>query len=246
MPMNVDGNWQTYFFTHFGRQLDKKGRFTLTNYAHGDYSRNVDFAAATTSSSSSGTSSSLSESSSSAPYAEQTLSHVNNYYLEDRLTLNYRFNDLTLGTRLYGEYRHANNREHTIATINAFNYSYGLIANYNFKQETFARWLRGFSIATDIKMFSRRGYGDTSLNRDDLVWNASLSRTFTNPFGHTAGGSITARLEAFDLLHQLSTTTIVINGQGRTETIQTTLPRYLMLHLIYNLAKTPRQRKKPS
>ena len=91
-------------------------------------------------------------------------------------------------------------------------------------------------------MFSRRGYGDRSLNRNDLVWNASVARSFLNPFGKQAGGTLVARLEGFDLLSQLSSTTIVINGQGRTETIRNTLPRYLMLHLTYQWAKTPKRR----
>ena len=32
--------------------------------------------------------------------------------------------------------------------------------------------------ATDLKQYSRRGYGDKSMNTDDLVWNASLARSF--------------------------------------------------------------------
>ncbi|MCH5177256.1 MAG: hypothetical protein J1F25_04460 [Prevotellaceae bacterium] len=227
MPVNVDGNWQTYFFHTFNRNIDPKERLNLYNYMHGDYTRNVDHATAT----GEGATSSV-------------LSHVNNYYIEDRLTLNYRFEDLTVGAQFYGELRHANNTERTIATINAVNFSYGLNTTYNFKRESFAKWLRGLSLTTDIKMFSRRGYGDASLNRDELVWNAGLSRTFLNPFGHAAGGSITARLEAFDILGQLSSTTIVINGQGRTETVQNTLPRYLMLHLTYNFSKIPKNREK--
>ena len=228
MPMNVDGNWQTYFWSDFNRNLDAKEHLTLSNYVHGDYSRNVDFARTAHSS--------LSTTSS--------LSHVDNYYVEDRLTLNYRLDDLSVGSQFYGEYRSASNREHTIETVNAVNFSYGLNLTYNFKKETFDKWLRGLSLATDIKMYSRRGYGDSSLNRDDLIWNASLSRTFPNPFGKPFGGSITARLEAFDILHQLSNTSIVINGQGRTETVQNTLPRYVMLHLTYNFAKSPKKRDK--
>lgn len=66
------------------------------------------------------------------------------------------------------------------------------------------RWLQGFSVATDIKMFSRRGYGDSSMNRDDIVWNLSLSRSFLNPFGkkscctcRTIGAKITWPHDSF-------------------------------------------------
>ena len=49
--------------------------------------------------------------------------------------------------------------------------------------------------ATDMKMFSRRGYSGSAMNTDDLVWNASLSRSFHKR-------KLTARLEGFDILSQ--------------------------------------------
>ena len=190
----------------------------LDNYMHGDYTRNVDI--------------------------NNGLSHVNNYYLENRLTFNYTIGNLTLGLPTYIEYRHTDNKEGTITPINAVNFQYGLTANYNVRRETEShapRWLQGFGIATDIKMYSRRGYGDESMNRNDLVWNASISRSFVNPFGKKAAGNLVARLEGFDILHQLSSTYLFINGQGRTETIRNTLPRYVMLHLTYNWQKVPKK-----
>ena len=217
-PENVEGNWQTYFFNFYNMPLDRPRRLMMNIYTHGDYMRNVDIL--------------------------NGLSHVNNYYLENRLTLSYTWRELTLGVPTYFEYRHTTNEEHTIATINAFNYQYGIILNYNFKREEgskVARWLQGFSVATDLKMYSRRGYGDSSMNRDDLVWNASIARSFPNPFGKRAGGTLVARIEGFDILGQLSSTSIFINGQGRTETISQTLPRYLMLHLTYQWNKIPKK-----
>ena len=231
-PENVEGNWQTYFFDFYSMPLDKKHRLMLDNYIHGDYSRNVD----------------INRSSSARLLPEgrkNGLTHVNNYYLENRLTLNYSIGNLTLGLPTYVEYRHTDNKEGTITPINAFNYQYGLTANYNVKRDAESHtphWLQGFGIATDIKMYSRRGYGDESMNTNDLVWNSSISRSFPNPFGKKAAGTLVARLEGFDILHQLSSTYLFINGQGRTETIRNTLPRYVMLHLTYNWQKVPKKR----
>ena len=225
MPQNVDGNWQTYFFSSFGIQPDKERRLTINNYIHGDYTRNVDYAMATNAV--------LAE----MPEVSTSLSHVNNWYLEDRLAFNYRYNDLYLGTQIYGQYRHANNREHTIETIDAVDFLYGLNGGYVFNKESYPKWLQKLNINTDIKMFSRRGYGEPSLNTDDLVWNASVSCPFCK-------GKILVNLEAFDILHQLSNTQIVINGQARTETIRNTLPRYVMLHITYKFHKIPKNRKK--
>ena len=223
-PQNVDGNWQTYFWGSFNRTLDKDNRLLLYNYIHGDYSRNVDYAMATNTMTSD------------MPEVKTSLSHVNNWYLQNRLTLNYRFNDFYMGALIYGQYRHASNRERTIETIYAVDFSYGVNAGYVFSKESYPKWLRKFNVSTDIKMYSRRGYGEKSLNTDDLVWNASVSRSFCK-------GKILVNLEAFDILHQLSNTQIVINGQGRTETIRNTLPRYIMLHVTYKFQKMPKNRK---
>ncbi len=50
------------------------------------------------------------------------------------------------------------------------------------------------------------------------------------------------KLEAYDLLHQLSNVVVGINGQGRTETVYNTLPRYVMLHLTYRFQKFPKEK----
>ena len=71
---------------------------------------------------------------------------------------------------------------------------------------------------------------------------ASISRSFPHPFGKRAAGSLVARLEGFDLLHQLSSTYLSINGQGRTETIRNTPPRHDKQHLTYNWQKVPKKR----
>lgn len=220
-PVNVKGEWQTYFWNSFNRSIDKHNRLMLSNYTHGDYSRNVDVAQTL------------------GNGDENGLSHVNNWYIENRLTLNYRYKDLSLGAQGYVEYRHASSVENTFENINALNYSYGVTFNYNFKTESLPLVIRGFSLSTDIKMYGRQGYGDKSIDKSDLVWNASFSRTF--PIGKTAG-SLTARIEGFDLLSQLSNTNIVINGQGRTVTVSNSLPRYIMLHLTYNFKKMPKKR----
>uniref|UniRef100_UPI003FEDECBE hypothetical protein n=1 Tax=Prevotella sp. TaxID=59823 RepID=UPI003FEDECBE len=36
----------------------------------------------------------------------------------------------------------------------------------------------GISLSTDLKEYCRRGYSEKSFNTSDLVWNASLSRSF--------------------------------------------------------------------
>ena len=90
-------------------------------------------------------------------------------------------------------------------------------------------------MATDLKMYSRRGYEESSMNTNELVWNASLSRAFLKE-------KLVVQLNAYDLLNQLSTTRYVVNGQGRTETWQLTVPRYAMLKVAYKFNKNPKKK----
>jgi hypothetical protein len=91
----------------------------------------------------------------------------------------------------------------------------------------------GFSL--DGNMYSRRGYGSSELNTDDFVLNASVSQPFFK-------GKLIARIEAFDLLHQLSNTQYSVNAQGRTETWYRSLPHYVMAHLVYHWNKNPKKK----
>ena len=139
---------------------------------------------------------------------------------------NIRFHRKTLNIRAVGyvNWRHSDGKMYDFATLNALDYHYGLEATYT----TPALWgqkIGGLTLAADATMYGRRGYGSAQLNTDDFVVNASLSQPFLN-------GKLIARLEAFDLLHQLSDTHYDINAMGRTVTCYRSLPHYVMLHLV--------------
>lgn len=206
-PMNVNGNWGANINGAYHTALDKAKKLSITNSTNVAYNRNVDFAAYE------GTS-------------DSGLSKVNNWNIGDNLSIDYKINgNLNIGVQGRINYRNATSERETFETVNATNFSYGGTLSWK------APWK--FQLNTDIKMYSRKGYSEASLNTNDLVWNASISRAFLK-------GQLVARLDAFDILGQLSSTNITINGQGRTETIQNNLPRYLMLHLQWNLHKMPK------
>ncbi|MBQ9284853.1 MAG: hypothetical protein IJ209_01005 [Bacteroidaceae bacterium] len=87
-------------------------------------------------------------------------------------------------------------------------------------------------LSTDLTLYSRTGYADKSLNTNDLVWNARLSRPFFK-------GSLVVMLDGFDILGQLSGVTRTVNGQGRTEIWTNVMPRYLLAHAVYHLNRHP-------
>lgn len=201
-PVNVNGNWSWNTNWGMGMDFGKEKCFNLYNSAGYSFSQSVDMVAV-------------------LGQTDSGLSKVHNNNWTDNLSLTYHTGDsLSLGISGKVELRHSTSDQAGFTTINAKNFSYGF-------NGTWRVFRTGFTLATDIKMYSRRGYASSELNTDNLVWNASIARSFMKK-------KLTARLEMFDLLHQLTNTNIYINAQGRYENVTNTLPRYAMLHLQWN------------
>ena len=90
-------------------------------------------------------------------------------------------------------------------------------------------------LSTDLNLYTRTGYADESLNTNDFVWNARLSRPFFK-------GKFLVLLDGFDILGQLSNVTRVMNAQGRTETYTNVMPRYVLLHAVWRFNKQPKKK----
>ena len=163
--------------------------------------------------------------------AGDTESHVN---AVNTLTLHdgayIQYNKGMLNIRATGDirWRHSEGKMQDFETLNATDFQYGLSARYTLPRLK-------TTLSADGNMYSRRGYGSSELNTDDFVLNASISQPFFK-------GKLIARIEAFDLLHQLSNTQYSVNAQGRTETWYRSLPHYVMAHLVYHWNKNPKKK----
>ena len=163
--------------------------------------------------------------------AGETESHVN---AVNSLTQHHKayiqYNKGTLNIRATGDirWRHSEGKMYDFETLNATDFQYGLSARYTLPR-------LNTTLSADGNMYSRRGYGSSELNTDDFVLNASISQPFLK-------GKLIARIEAFDLLHQLSNTQYSVNAQGRTETWYRSLPHYVMAHLVYHWNKNPKKK----
>ena len=169
--------------------------------------------------------------------ADETESHVN---AVNTLTLHdgayIQYHKTALNIRATGDirWRHSEGKMYDFKTLNAIDFQYGISARYT----TPRLWKssgEGLTLSADGNMYSRRGYGSSELNTDDFVLNASISQPFFK-------GKLIARIEAFDLLHQLSNTQYSVNAQGRTETWYRSLPHYVMAHLVYHWNKNPKKK----
>ena len=221
---NINGNWNWSLGASYQRPLDPKKRLTLTQRNDLAYNHSVDFNVLYIDTKSQ-------QPEPDVPYATQSAqpakSTVHNLTLSEALKLEYQKGKLTTAFSAHLDYRLARSRRDNFQHINAFDFDYGFTFNYTIP-------VVKLDVATDLRMFSRRGYYSAMMNDNHLVWNAQLSHTFLK-------GRMTARLQAFDLLHQLSNTQYTINAQGRTETWQQCIPRYVMLSLAYKLTQKPRK-----
>lgn len=207
-PENVKGNWNTQAYAFYRTYADKNQRIQVQGKTGFNYAHNVDMARV-------------------EGFNTSQLSKVDHYTALQNAKVSYSKESLQLEAG--GDFAwNVAVREHMASeNINAFDFSYGLSGQYTLPWK--------IQLATDLKMYSRRGYNEPSMNTDELVWNASLSRAFMKE-------KLVVQLNAYDLLNQLSTTRYVVNGQGRTETWQLTVPRYAMLKVAYKFNKNPKKK----
>ena len=215
---NVNGNWNASAYIGYERPLGKKRLFYIDNNIRTTYTHSVDFDIL-----------SIAKPTSDDGEWGSALSKVNTTNISEELHLKYQKDKLTLQVGGDVNWRHSTGTSENFQTINAWDYNYGVTAKYTIP------WMN-VDLASDLKMFSRRGYNSDMMNTDDLVWNASISRSFFK-------GKLTARLMAFDILHQLSSTQYSVNAQGRTETWHNCIPRYALLTLSYKFQKMPKKKK---
>ena len=206
---NINGNWGCNIGENYQIPIDKRKLLTFKQKTEVNYYHSVDFDIAYTTA------------------AAQRHSTVNNWTLNERLEIEYQKDKLTASVMGSASWRRSTGDRQNFEAISAFDYEYGGRLMYTIP------WVR-LSLATDIKMFSRRGYNSSMMNTDDLVWNAELSRPLLKE-------RMTLKLTAFDLLHQLSNKQYSVNAQGRTETWTNCIPRYVMLTVAYKFTRKPKQ-----
>ena len=212
-------SWSLNQEAHFNRPLDTKKRLTVDVHSRISYEEDNDFDVVQYTASDTQPKEALLKS---APY-----STVRTLYNTEDLRFNYRINHFDISATGNFAYRHSMSDRANFSTLNIFEYNYGLALNYRLPWK--------LQLAADAKMYSRRGYYSQAMNTNDLVCNASLSKSFQKE-------SIAVSLEAFDIFHQLSSTEYTLNAQGRVESWRKSIPSYLMLHLSWRWSHMPKKK----
>ena len=208
---NVNGNWDFNGYYGIYAPLDKAKKLTLDAKTSIRFNNSVDLLGVST-----------------TDAFTAARSTVKTTTLKEDLSLDYKIGNSQIGLKGSYAWRNVNGDTEGFQDFDAMDFNYGATAIINLP------W--NMQLSTDLMMYSRRGYEGSSLNTDDLVWNARLSYT-------TLKGRLTFMLDAFDILNQINNVTRVVNAQGRTETFTNALPRYALLHVAYKFNIAPKNKK---
>ena len=83
------------------------------------------------------------------------------------------------------------------------------------------------TLTTNISNQARRGYADSNMNRDELIWNAQLSQRLSR--------SASLTFDMYDILKNQSNITRRLTASGRSVYQYNGINNYCMLHFIYRL-----------
>lgn len=198
MPENINGNWSLFGLFGINTALKNK-KFTIGSFSNFNYANNVGFL-------SSG--------------GESQKNTTTNLTLNERLNGTYRNDWFEFG--LNGSFSYSIEKDKLTPFNNQepYNFSYGATTTVS------APW--GMSLSTNIANQSRRGYSDSSMNRNELIWNAQLSQSFLK-------GAATVSFEMYDILKQQTNITRSLTASGRSVYEYNGVNSYCMLHFIYRL-----------
>ncbi len=206
--VNVNGNWNANTNVGIDFPLCKDEKFRMKTNVRYLFNNSVDL---------SGTDS-----------LNIVRSVVKNHNTSGELGFTYRPSDkMSFGTSGSLNWQSSTGSRVEFNAINAFSYNYGLTAQVELP------W--SLQLSTDLTMYSRRGYDDESMNIDELVWNARLSKRLLK-------GNLVIQLDGFDLLGNLKSVYRNVNAQGKTETFYNVIPSYCLLHCIWRMNKQPKKK----
>ena len=199
-PENINGNWGADGAFMFNTSIDSIGYWNINTFTNFSYQNNVSY---------------LDMGRGSQKNTTRTTT------IGERLSLSYRNSWLEIEPNGSFNYTHARNKLQSNSDMDTWTFNYGVNVNIT------APW--GTSLSTGISENSRRGFNDTSMNTNELVWNAQIAQSFLR------GKPLTVSIQFYDILHEQSNFSRVINAMQRSDTEYNTISSYAMIHVIYRL-----------
>ena len=200
-PENINGNWNINAGLTFNTALDSTAHWNVGTDTRIRYNNFVSYVAQQQ-----------------ADAAKNTTRTTN---FNERISLGYRNDwlEVTLDGRL--NYQHSRNELQPSADLDTWQFNYG--------GQFLIKLPYGFEISSELHERSRRGYNDSSMNTNELIWNGQVSKPFLK------SKSLIVALNFYDLLGQQSNYERWVNASGRSDTRYNSVNSYAMLHVRYRL-----------
>ena len=222
-PENISGNWSTNGGFHYNIGLGRQKLFSVSTGTDLSYSTNVGY-------------SSMKDNKIAAQaQGESTMDFMNRLFgsltstktrsqttrVGENLNLAFRQThwDITANGRM--NYMHSVSNAMNAQNMDTWGFAYGLSGNVKLDC--------GFSLSTDIRMNSRRGYSEKTMNTNELIWNAQISQSFLK------GKPLTVSVQFYDILGQQSNISRNVTALSRSDSWNDAINSYFMVHVIYKL-----------
>ena len=200
-PENINGNWNADGGLNFNTAIDSAAHWNVGTDMRIRYNNYVSYVA--------------------QQQADAEKNTTRTLNLWQRLTAGFRNDWLEVTLDGSYNYQHTRNELQPSANLNTWRFSYG--------GQMMVRFPFGLEVSTNLHQNSRRGYNDTSMNTNELIWNGQLSKSFLK------SKSLIVALNFYDLLRQQSNYDRWVNASSRTDTRYNSINSYAMLHVRYRL-----------
>ena len=225
-PENISGNWSTGAEMTYNRSLGQQKLFNISTNSRITYNHQVGYSASNRSISGLVIPETPSYDDINALFDKFMAegvgkTHAKTTNVGEKLDLGYRRTlwDVSLNGSM--NYQHSVSDATNANNLDTWSFRYGGTFNLNLDC--------GLSFSTDIGMSSRRGYSESTMNTNELIWNAQLSQSFLK------GKALTVSLQCFDILQQQSNISRNISAMMREDTWNNSINSYFMVHIIYKL-----------
>lgn len=201
-PENMNGNWSVFGIVGTNTALNNK-KYTISTFTNANYQNQVSY---------------ISNRNVTTDTDKNTMKNLS---LSERLRGTYRNNWWEFSLNGSITYGHARNSYNTENNMDTYQFSYGASTNVNLP------W--NMTLSTDLTQQSRRGYTLSSMNTNELIWNAQIAQNFLK------GNAATLSLQFYDILHQQSNISRTISAAQRKDVEYNAIYSYCMVHFVYRL-----------
>lgn len=201
-PENINGNWNISGALMFNTALDSVGYWTVSTFTNVRYNNYVGYLALD-------------------QYPGSRKNTTKTTTIGEQLTASFRNSWLEVSLDGSVDYTHTRNLLQSQNNLDTWQFAYGGYFSL------YLPW--GMSLSTDLHQNSRRGYNDSSMNTNELIWNMQLSQSFLK------GNALTVSLQLYDILNEQSNFSRTINAMQRSDTRYNSINSYAMLHAVYRV-----------